>query len=238
MAEVSKSPAVAKADDSHDGRYTHQSHVSPGGPGGPTTEPTEYPKWVTPKDGKAVIVQNPDEEAAVLGVTSAKGFARLGAMLTMLAIALCLIAAPEAVTILSTTTLSAAVAIPAQGNQANQVRLASVANVTATSFLWVDAELMQVTAAPVSGQPTFVVRGVGGTMPGAHASAATVTIGPGDAFHSTEPPAGSCTASAQVYSPWITAPTGNVWVCRGATNTWNGTNIRALTYNSTQNGLQ
>lgn len=237
MADTSKSPAVAKADDSHDGRYTHKSHESPGLPGGPTTTPTAYPKWVTPPNGKALIVQNPDEEAAAMSVKSQKGFARIGAMLAALAIAFCLISVPEAVTVLSTTTLSAAVAVPAQGAQANQVRLASVANVTATSFLWINTELMQVVSTPVTGQPLNVVRGVSGTMPGAHASAATVTIGPGDAFKSTEPPAGACTASAQVYSPWINVQSGDVWVCR-TTNVWNGTNIRPLTYNSTQNGVQ
>jgi hypothetical protein len=66
---VEESRQTAKADDSHDGRYTHQSAASPGMPGGPPAPAhTEYPKWVTPKGGgDPVVVQDPDEEVAVAG---------------------------------------------------------------------------------------------------------------------------------------------------------------------------
>lgn len=239
MADTSKSIPVAKADDSHDGRYTHSSFVSPGGPGGPTTTPTAYPKWVTPEGGKAVIVNDPDEEAAVLKPVrkAEKGFNRIGLMLATAVMALFMVAVPHALTILSTTTLSAAVSMPAQGAPAQTVRLTSVTNVTATSSLYIDTELMRVTATPVTGQPVAVIRGVAGTTPGAHASGATVTIGPGNAFVMGGPPAGACVAASQIYSPWVDVTTGNFWVCRLA-GTWNGTNIRPLTYNSTQGGAQ
>ncbi len=254
MADTSKSTPVAKADDSHDGRYTHSSHASPGGPGGPTTTPTAYPKWVTPKGGKPVIVNDPSEERQVMGYVPKaappappappapnddNGFSRIGAMFATALIALVLIAAPKAVTILTTTTLSAAVAAPAQGAPAQSVRLAAITGVAANTSIYVDLELMRVTVTPTTAsQPVSVARGQGGTTPAAHASGATATLGPNNAFAVGPPPAGPCTGAAQIYSPWIDVTTGNFWVCRGGgtTGTWNGTNSRALTYNSTQTG--
>jgi hypothetical protein len=236
MADTSKSPAVAKADDSHDARYTHTSFESPGGPGGRATTPTKYPKWVTPVGKKAVIVNDPTEEASVM---SGKGFSRISAMCAMALIALVLIAVPQAVTVLTTTTLSAAVAAPAQGAPANTVRLTAITGVTANTSIYVDLELMRVTVTPTTAsQPVSVARAQNGTLSAAHASGATVTLGPNNAFNVGGPPAGPCTGAAQLYSPWIDVQTGNFWVCRGGgtTGTWNGTNIRALTYNSTQTG--
>ncbi len=239
MADISRSPAPAKADDSHDLRYTHKSFESPGGPGGPKTTPTPYPKWVTPKGGAAVIVNDPAEEAAVMKAKkSDAGFSRLGVMLTAFIVSVLLLAVPQAVTVLTTTTLSAAVAIPGQGSPANTIRVVAITGITTSSFLFMDTEEMRVTTVGATATtPLGVIRGVGGTTPGAHASGATVTIGPGDAFHVGGPPAGACVAANQIYSPWIDVTTGNFWVCRLA-GTWNGTNIRPLTYNSVQNGQQ
>jgi hypothetical protein len=234
--------ATAKADNTHDGRYTHTSFASPGGPGGPRTAPTPYPKWVKPEGGKPVIVNDPSEEAVVMAthpkVQTQKGFNRVGLMLATAVMALLMIAVPQAVTILTTTTLSAAVPMPAQGAQANTIRVASITGITTSSFLFVDGEEMDVTSVGATATtPLGVIRGVGGTTPGSHASGATVTIGPGDAFHDGAPPAGACVAANQIYSPWIDVRTGNFWVCRLA-GTWNGTNIRPLTYNSVQAGAQ
>lgn len=239
----------AKSDNTHDGRYTHKTAASPG-MGAPKPEFSAYPKWVYP-DGAGkpgVVVQTPDEEDEVLGThkrgkpakPSDGGFVRLALLVLMAVVAFVLLALPaRAQTVLNRTTLSAAVVQPSQGAPANLVSLTSLSNVAVNDMLWVDLELMQIVAPlPTSGTTVQVRRGIAGTTPSAHANASTVTTGPGNRFHPQDPPSGTCSVSSpggQQYSPWINTSNGNVWVCRTG-GTWNGTNIRALTYNSTQTG--
>jgi hypothetical protein len=141
-------------------------------------------------------------------------------------------------TILTTTTLSAAV-----GNTASSalttgnLGVVSVASATgisaptpnsgntygaassnAQTYLYVDRELMQVTG--VSGTNINVIRGVGGTAASSHASSALVFIVPaadasGGNARFGGSPAGSCTRSNELYLPHIQFTAGIISDCVG-----------------------
>lgn len=126
-----------------------------------------------------------------------------------------LMAAPAfAQTTMTSTTLSAAVA---PGDQ--RVIVASATGITArsggaaTTFLFVDAELMEVVS--VSSTRVTVIRGAGSTKVTSHSSGAAVWVGPPGAF-ATEDPSGACTAAQTGYSPRIVPSTGNIWYCYGS----------------------
>lgn len=236
MAQLSKSNVPAKADDSHDGRYTHKSFVSPGGPGGPSTKPTKYPKWVENASGERVIVQDPDEEKA-----AQSGFMRLGTLMLLALLSLFAVAAPLfAQTAVTSTTLSAALALPTQGNQQTTVALASATGISAPtntqpgSMLFVDAEAMRVLT--LSGTTATVIRGQAGSMSGAHASGAVVYAGPasttvGTPFVSSDPPLAVCASTSEQYTLRINTLNGKIWKCN--TSVWtvvNGGQSAAMSF--------
>lgn len=139
-------------------------------------------------------------------------------------------------TVLSTTTLGAAVT----STSANTIRVASISGIVANSGLWVDQEFMTVTATPATGTLTVsVFRGAAGTKAATHISGATVTLGPQNAFQSTDPPWGTCSRSAlpngTQYLPWINVQTGNVCTCDSLYTTsasWRCTNSKPIVFNS------
>jgi hypothetical protein len=131
---------------------------------------------------------------------------------TLLCIGLAfLLAAPAlAQTSMSSTTLSAAVAV-----SDNTVTVASATGITARStsvntLLYVDQELMEVVS--LDGAVVRVIRGLNRTRVAAHASGATVWFGAPRSFSSADP-AGTCTAAATGYSPRIVPSTGSMWYC-------------------------
>lgn len=128
-------------------------------------------------------------------------------------------------TILTTTTLSAAVA----DSSAQRITLTSATGVTAPSavdntkatFVYVDRELMDVEA--VSGTTVTVIRGAESTAGRTHASGALVFIIPaylvqfsGTPYGAPPAvPAGSCTRSTEMYLPRIQFVSGMVSDCLG-----------------------
>jgi len=113
-------------------------------------------------------------------------------------------------TTMSSTTLSAAVAV---GDQ--EVVVASATGITAytntvNTMLFVDREAMAVTS--VSGTRIGVYRSQSGSRLTAHASGATVWLGPPAAFYSAAP-FGPCTATAVGYHPRVVTSTGELWSC-------------------------
>ncbi len=141
-------------------------------------------------------------------------------------------------TILTTTTLSAAVpgpqgvssAIVSGGSGFVQVASATninapqpVTGITATlatsTYLFVDRELMDVRA--VSGTTVTVVRGAGGTGATSHVSGALVFVIPGQAIWDATTgqiqaiPSGSCTRGNEQFLPRIDFKTGTISDCLG-----------------------
>lgn len=233
MTEINQ----AKADFTADARYTHKSHASPGGPGGPPpAEPTEYPKWVTPPVGEAVIVQDPNEEADVMGVEPPSKLRKAAGALVLL-LALLVPGLLSAQTTVTATTLSAAVALPTQGAPALVVQLASATGVSAPSasfpgtLLYVDGEGMRVQT--LNGTVATVTRGAARTQAGAHASGSVVYAGPatttagqiGSPFVASDPPMGSCTSTNEAYSLRINTVNGAIWSCKSTVGIW--VNLRA-----------
>ena len=153
-------------------------------------------------------------------------------ILVALLLAVSLAYSVSAQTILSTTTLGAAVT-----NNATTIRVAAITGITANTGLWVDQEFMTVTSTPAVGTLTVnVFRGAAGTKAAAHASGVTVTLGPQFAFQSTDPPWGACTRSQQQYLPWINVSNGNMCSCDQLYTSytqWRCTNSQPLVYNST-----
>ncbi len=149
-----------------------------------------------------------------------------------------LASALHAQTLLLTTTLSSAV-----GNTASSalttgnlgvVNLASVTGVSAptpnggnvaglatsnaSTYLFVDGELMQVVS--LSGNYASVIRGVGPTGASSHASGALVFVVPATYAGGTNPrqasvPKGSCTRTNELYLPHIDFVSGTVSDCLG-----------------------
>ncbi len=120
-------------------------------------------------------------------------------------------------TTMTSTTLSAAITTLTQ----TSVRVASATGITgfsngqATTFIFVDKELMPVYS--VSGTTLVVQRNLGAT--GLHANSAKVWVGPYNAFPQGGDPAGACTAANQPYLPYVSVVTGNIWNCP-STGTW------------------
>ena len=117
----------------------------------------------------------------------------------------------QAVT-LTQTSLSAAVTA-----SATTFSVASATNVSTSSALYVDKELMYVSA--VNGTQVTVGRGEFGTAAVSHASGAMVLVGVPSAFF-TYPPTGSCTASQTPATPWVDIRTSAQYLCSSVTGTW------------------
>ena len=124
-------------------------------------------------------------------------------------------------TALTTTTLSTAVATPAD----TQITLAAGTGITVqgaanaiNTVLYVDRELMRVVSL-VSGTTYVVQRGQGGTRPFVHAAGAKVWLGsPAGNFMRGTPGAGemwgSCYAPNEVSLPKIFIDTGDIFDCK------------------------
>lgn len=107
---------------------------------------------------------------------------------------------------INSTTLSAAVTAGA-----GTLTVASASTVAAGQYLFVDAEIMQITA--VSSTTLTVTRGLNGTRASRHASGAQAWTGPANYFSQSEPKAGPCTTTDEVALPRIVAITGAIFQC-------------------------
>jgi len=134
---------------------------------------------------------------------------KLNVVLTLLA-ALVFAVPSNAATIISRTTLSAAVT----STSTTTVVVASATGITATSTaLFIDGEFMTVNA--VNSTTLSVTRqGRSST----HKSGVTVWFGPANAFKTVTPPghpAGSCTRATELYLPWINVASAVISDCLG-----------------------
>lgn len=114
---------------------------------------------------------------------------------------------------LTTGNLSAIAVVSATGISAptaNTGNIAGPATSNASTYLYVDRELMQVVS--VSGTAITVIRGVAGTSAASHASGALVFVVPAVANFggSSLPPQGSATRTNEAYLPHIQFSTGIV----------------------------
>lgn len=166
-----------------------------------------------------------------------------------LLIALLWLAVPaSAQTLIDNTTLSAAISTP-NASTPQPATTVSIASVTCTgctfgreTVLYVDLEVMQVTAGYTSGTTGIpVTRGAMGTRAAAHANASVVFVGPPARFHQSagfpnggDPPAGLCvpTSDYQGFRPWVNVSTGGVWVCDGNPLRWRVTYTQVRNDNS------
>jgi hypothetical protein len=151
--------------------------------------------------------------------------------LTVAAVAALMLAATPALaqTAPTTTTLSAALPETGAPGVTNRVFLGSLSNVVVGGELYVDKEALCVTAVDTATTSAYVIRGCDQTPSAAHASAQTVYVAPNGTnaalvqslLHSQDPPFGTCSAGAQLYTLWINVRTGQKWQC---TNDAPGTN--------------
>lgn len=105
--------------------------------------------------------------------------------------------------------------------------------------LFIDAELMRITA--VSSTTMTVSRATGSGGGGSatpHYTGAIIFRAACSAFQQAEPPlsgnwrtGGNVTCTAYP-APWINVKTANVWWCNTVNNQWSGTNFNQFTYNS------
>jgi hypothetical protein len=151
----------------------------------------------------------------------------------LLAVALALGALPaSAQTIISRTTVSAAVSATAQS-----IVVASATGFTVGNFAWLDMEAVQITS--VSGTTIGIQRGQIGTAARAHASGRAILTGNIQHFQQTDPTTLNGTCSRGVgeaaYSPWINVRTGVISLCGQSSaggTTWTQTVTAPLTLNS------
>lgn len=107
------------------------------------------------------------------------------------------------------TTLSAAV-----GAADTTVRVASATGfVAGSTYAYIDRELVAVLS--VSGTTIGVSRGQSGTRATAHVSGSVVYVGPATAFLAFDP-FGACTASDQLYTPYLAVGSGRIFTCNTA----------------------
>ncbi len=161
------------------------------------------------------------------------------AVLTALLLGLALIAGPPvahlwAQTALTTTTLSAALAAPAQGSPNNVITLTSGSGVSVGVGIAVDNEYMVVTASQPQTTRWTVARGQSGTFAGAHASGAGAILGAANNFNFGSGPVGPCTSTLVPALPYVTVSGGgvNIFTCP-AVNTLAGS--AASTWDWVQN---
>lgn len=105
-------------------------------------------------------------------------------------------------TALSTTTLSAALAAPVQGNPQLTIALASGSAVSIGSGLYVDNEYMVVQSSTPQTTRWNVTRGQAGTAASAHASGAGVLIGAPSVFYGVNV-VGPCTSTLEQALPHV-----------------------------------
>lgn len=125
-------------------------------------------------------------------------------------IALCLLAVSYtgipviAQTSLNSTTLSAALAAPAQGTPATRITVASGTNIAVGNGLVIGSEYLTVQSATASTTQWNVVRGQSGTQATAHASGDVVwTSSPSNYYFNTRQPSGPCVSTQQQATPRI-----------------------------------
>lgn len=236
--------ANAKADHTADGRFTHS--VTSGMERTSSARPIPYPRVLHGKpDSKGhadmLTVTTATEEKAAIETERWKYSPADWAATILLIVGLLFGARPvQAQQLVNHTTLSSALAQPAQGTPANQTQLVSCTNVTVGFSLWVDLELMQINTV-VSTSPCLVnlTRGFNGTKAAAHAAAAVVLYGTGGDifFHDGPPtvvPMSTCTRPTQLAIPWVDIRSGITWVCQSG-GTWTLTSPRpTVTGSSTQ----
>lgn len=132
---------------------------------------------------------------------------KIRAFALSLLLAVGLLVSASAQTSLTSTTLSSAVTA-----SDTTFTVASATGVDAGDYLFLDREAVRVNS--VAGTQVRVTRGFNGTAARAHAASVTVYVGAPDNFASSEV-GGTCTASAQSYTPRIVLPSGNVYSCTG-----------------------
>lgn len=150
----------------------------------------------------------------------------------LLTVTLCLGMAPalSAQTLITNTTLAAALSATAQ-----TMTVASATGFTVGNNAWIDQELVQITS--VNGVAIGIQRGQTGTAARAHANARRVLTGNIAHFQQTDPLTlnGTCARGAgeAAFSPWINVRTGVISVCGAFTATaWTQTLTAPLTLNS------
>lgn len=112
-------------------------------------------------------------------------------------------------TALYSTTLSAALSAPTQGNNQTVITLTSGTNVAVGQGIVVDNEYLTVQSSTPQSTRWNVVRGQGGTVAAAHASGAPVFFGAPNLFQFTSnEPAGPCVSTATAASPFIVISPG------------------------------
>ena len=147
----------------------------------------------------------------------------------LLTLALVVWALPvQAQVTMTTTTLAAN-----QSADATVMTVTSATGFTVGNFVWVDSEQQQITA--INGTAITVRRGQNGTAARAHDNTDRIYTGASQHFQTQDPDYGAdCTRGAgqATHMPCINVRTGNFWVCRSESSTWNGTNASTLTYDS------
>lgn len=130
----------------------------------------------------------------------------------------------SAQTYMGSTTLSSAVTATQ-----NYVVVASATNVAVGGALYIDRELLKITA--VSGTRVTVTRQ---QAPSTHSASAVVIVIPAAAVNTTlvtvDPRPGTCTPGDYAYLPIINTDSGNVWLCRyiaaaAPARVWAATNL-------------
>lgn len=114
--------------------------------------------------------------------------------------------------IINTTTLSADLAAPTQGNPAQRISLTSGSTVAVGQVVYVDTESMTVLSATNTTTQWNVNRGQNGTTGRAHASGAQVFTGPPNYFRANNP-VGPCVSTDLTARPYINTGEGNYYDC-------------------------
>lgn len=152
---------------------------------------------------------------------------RLSRLLVSLLLILGLTSAVHAQTVLTSTTLSAAITGPAD----QQISIASTTNWVASgstgqTFALVDREIMAVRTINTTSKVVQVTRGASATRPAPHISGATIWFIPSPLAIQPYVPSGQCTRTALLYVPMIvggiattpqTSEVGGLWDCLGVT---------------------
>lgn len=133
------------------------------------------------------------------------------------------------------TSTTVATAVTSYTN--TSLAVASVTGMAVGNYVYVDHELMRITAINTTTKILTVVRS---QTPSLHSASAVVFWGPGSMFVSGpvdnqgHPLSGACTASNYPYLPLIDVNTGNVYLCRA----FNASGVTAAqwTWTNQQNG--
>lgn len=234
---------VARADDSHDGRYTHVTSKQPTGTVSPLFPKILYGKPAPTPAGvvqDTVVVTSQADEDEKMKSGSWKespadwtpkpakgvqgGFARVG---TLVLVCLCAVVLSMATLIgqtsLTQTTLGAALPAPTQGNQQTSVTLASGTNVAVGQGMFIDREYFRIIGSTPAATIWTVARGQGGTTSRSHNSGATVFIGALNNF-SVNDVGGACVSTSSTALPHINVQTAQIANCP-AVNTLAGSTV-------------